>query len=478
MTYRGDTKVKLTALVRLLVEPSLLRRAVLPVVVVLVVSWSILLGWVFWTLDEHEKGEYDVGLMSLARTLDEMTAMLGGGDPVASRIGEALDSVYRKYFSEFETPEYRSAFQIYNRSGDLVYASGIAPRQRLTRVANGFANGTADGFEWRVAVVTNPRTGIVSMAADRVDIKWKTRLLAIRRVLTELLWITPVVLVAAFLALRIGLSPLSALATQVAEKPLGDFKPVVPEVHYREINPLVEALNALLGRLEAAMARERQFLVDAAHELRTPLAAISAQGYALAHARDDRERELTLAALEDGVARTGALTRQLLAIGRVESGVAGEESTLRLDTLVRERVAATSVMALRRSIELVVSAPDAVTVHGDPALLASIVDNLVDNAGRYVPAGGRVEIDLHEDAEDIVLAVRDNGLGVAGEFRDRVFERFFRVPGSDESGSGLGLAIVRAIASSLGGSAELVAGLDGRGFGVEVRLPKGRLSVN
>jgi signal transduction histidine kinase len=168
----------------------------------------------------------------------------------------------------------------------------------------------------------------------------------------------------------------------------------------------------------------------------------------------------------------------LLAIGRVESGVAGEESTLRLDTLVRDRVAATSAMALRRSIELVVSAPDAVTVRGDPALLASIVDNLVDNAGRYVPAGGRVEIDLHEDAEDIVLAVRDNGLGVAGEFRDRVFERFFRVPGSDESGSGLGLAIVRAIATSLGGSAGLIAGLEGRGFGVEVRLPKGRLSVN
>jgi two-component system sensor histidine kinase QseC len=468
--------VKPRALGRLLVEPSLLRRTVLTVGLVMVVSWSVFLGWLFWDIEGREKGQYDVLLINLARTLDEMTAITGGDDEVASRVGEGLDSVYRKYFNEFDAPEYRSAFQIYNRSGALVYASGTAPKERLTHVANGFADGRADGFEWRVAVVTNARTGMVSMAADRIDIKGKKRFFISRVVLKQQLWMIPVVLVVAFLALRMGLRPLSALTAQVAGKPLGDFKPLEPAVRYRELNPMVDALNAQLGRLEAAVHRERQFLVDAAHELRTPLAAISAQGYALAHARDEREREVTLKALEDGVARTSALTRQLLAIGRVDSGFAAPDlRPIRLDTLVRERVAATSVIAMRKSIDLAVDAPSPLIVRGDTTLVASIVDNLIDNAGRYVPAGGRVEIDLREDADDIVLTVRDNGPGVDAEFRDRLFERFFRVPGGDSSGSGLGLAIVRAVAVALGGSVRLVAGLEGRGLGVEVRFPQHRV---
>jgi signal transduction histidine kinase len=218
---------------------------------------------------------------------------------------------------------------------------------------------------------------------------------------------------------------------------------------------------------------------DAAHELRTPLAAISTQGYALAHARDERERDLTLTALEEGIARTAALTRQLLAIGRVDGGAAiSDARPIRFDVLVRERVAAMSDAVLRRSIEIVVEAAEPVVVRGDPVLLASIVDNLVDNAGRYVQAGGRVEIAVREDVDDVVLTVRDNGPGVAAGFRDRLFERFYRVPGNEASGSGLGLAIVRASATVVGGSATLVAGLDGRGFGVEVRVPRDRTSVS
>jgi two-component system, OmpR family, sensor histidine kinase QseC len=468
--------VKTLTIFRWLVEPSLLRRTVLTVWVVLVVSWFVLMGWIFWTLEERESGDYDVGLMKLARTLDEMTAIAGGDDVVASRVGEGLDTVYKKYFNEFDTAEYRSAFQIYNRSGALVYASGTAPRERLTRVANGFADGTADGFEWRVAAVTNARTGMVSLAADRIDIQRKLRLLIIHEVLNQQLWMIPVVLVTAFLALRLGLRPLSALASQVAGKPLGDFTAVEPAVRYQELNPLVDALNAHLGRLQAAIARERQFLVDAAHELRTPLAAISTQGYALAHARDQRERDLTLTALEEGIARTASLTRQLLAIGRVDGGAAiSDTRPVRFDVLVRDRVAAMSDIVLRRSIEIVVEAAEPVVVCGEPVLLASIVDNLVDNAGRYVQAGGRVEIALREYADDVVLTVRDNGPGVDDAFRDRLFERFYRVPGNEVIGSGLGLAIVRASATVVGGSAKLVTGLDGRGFGVEVRVPRDRM---
>lgn len=457
---------------RLLVEPSLLRRTVLTVAVVMVVCWFVFLGWLFWQLEQHERGLYDAGLINLARTVDEMTAITGGDDATAARVGQGLDTVYQKYFSDFDKPEYRSGFQIYNRQGELVYASGTAPRARLTTVANGFTDGRADGFEWRVAVVTNERTGLVSMAADRTDIKVKSRLLIIREMIAQQLWMIPVVLIAAFLALRVGLKPLSALAVRVADKPLGDFEPVEPPVRYREVAPLVDALNALLARLDAAVSRERQFLVDAAHELRTPLAAISTQGYALAHARDDAERKLTLKALEDGVARTSALTRQLLLIGRLDSGFkAPDRRPMRVDTLVRERVAASAAAALRKAIEIVLDAPQPLTLHGDPTLIASIVDNLLDNANRYVPAGGRVEIELHEDGSDIVLRVRDNGPGVDKEYRERLFERFFRVPGNDASGSGLGLAIVSAIAAGYGGNVRLIDGLDDRGLGLEVRLP-------
>ena len=215
-------------------------------------------------------------------------------------------------------------------------------------------------------------------------------------------------------------------------------------------------------------------MADAAHELRTPLTALHLQTAMLARASGDAERAAALETLSAGVQRAIRLVEQMLALARQEPRAEAQRVAVRLDDLAREIVAELVPLADAGRIDVGVSAAQPASVHGEPDALRTLLRNLVDNAVRYTPAGGRVDVAVEEanDTRGARLTVSDDGAGIPPAERERVFDRFYRRAGTAPAGSGLGLSIVKTIAESHGASISLAEGPSGKGLTVTVSFPR------
>jgi two-component system OmpR family sensor kinase len=215
-----------------------------------------------------------------------------------------------------------------------------------------------------------------------------------------------------------------------------------------EISPLVAELNRLLERLNQAFAAQRDFVADAAHELRSPLTSLRLQLQLLERATGPEAAGEARGMLEQGVERAIHLVEQLLTLARADPQVGSTEfSPLDLTACARDALADCHGLALERHIDLGLDAPAPVTVKGDREALRVLIRNLVDNAVRYTPVGGAVHVSVRPAGGGALLEVSDTGPGIAVAERGRVFDRFYRLPSAQERGTGLGLAIVRAIAT-------------------------------
>lgn len=326
--------------------------------------------------------------------------------------------------------------------------------------------GQATAGPWQLSIA-EPRVG------DATVLGWFGRELA-----GYLLLAFPLVVVPLWIALRRGMRPLTTLASEVERRDAQDLTPLGFQPRHDELVPLVGAFDRLLARLRLQLRRERAFVQDAAHELRTPMAVIAAQAHLLVQARDDAERDAAARALGRALERAAHLSRQLLALAAVDEGRAVPPESFDLAALAQERLAQAAPDAEAKGIALSLDAPERMPVHADRAALESVLGNLVENALRYVPAGGQVAVCLRHEGTDAVLTVIDDGPGIPAHCRDLAFERFWR---GDQAGAvpgtGLGLAIVREAARRLGGGVRLDDGQAAEpsrpGLSAEVRFPAG-----
>jgi len=279
----------------------------------------------------------------------------------------------------------------------------------------------------------------------------------------------PLLLLPVWLAVHTGLRPLRRLSREIADRSPSDLRPLAVPAEYRELAPVVTELNATLARLQGLLDRERAFLADAAHELRTPLAVVSVQCDTLIQSRAPEDRDAAASCLRQGLARANRLVGQLLALARLEAGRPVAPAPVDVADVVRDTLAALAPAADVSGIELAYAGPDHHVLSCAPEALESVLDNLVGNAVRYGQPGGRVEVALSCDPAGLHLAVRDDGPGIAPTERARVFERFHRGEGARASGSGLGLAIVASAARRLGARIEVGDGLGGRGVSIALR---------
>lgn len=287
----------------------------------------------------------------------------------------------------------------------------------------------------------------------------------------------PVLLLTLWLAVRSGLRPLREFTARIAGLDLRqDLAPLQLDLRYAELQPLGRAFDRLLSRLSAQRAHERAFLHDAAHELRTPLAALGAQTHVLLQSSDEAGRQQAAQALQEGVARTAHLSQQLLDLARLDPAAGqGPAEPLDLVELCGWVLQQAHSQARQRLVSLALEGPEHWPWHGQRHALQSLLQNLVDNGLRY---GAReVQLELRPLGPDqLLLAVRDDGPGIAPALHERMFERFWRGEGQrqDPSGSGLGLAIAAQAAQSLGAGLgaglRVGPGLHGRGIGFELEL--------
>lgn len=439
-----------------------IRKALLKSLVTALAFCTLAVGIATYIGAKDEVNElFDNQLRQMAFTLQKQEDDMDGMRPVSE--GKPLTN--RRNYVKGEK-EY--LIQIWDGNAQLLYSSHPAidfPAQKK----RGISTIEFQDAEWRVFCLPREQD-VVQVSQPLQGRETIIGEIALHMLFPALLQF-PILFFFGWMAVRRSLSPLKAVSSEIGMRSAAVMAPVdiaqVPE----EIQPLGQALNDLLARLDAALRLQRQFTADAAHELRTPLAAIQLQLELLIRAKTDLERTDAMQRLTQGVKRATHLAQQLLVFARVEPREKVQMADLRLDNILRETIGLFSPAAHAKGIDLGLGRCAAITVRGDAEKIQILINNLVDNALRYTQAGGQVTGEVFMENGAPVLAVSDNGPGIALHERERVFDRFYRVTGTQTEGTGLGLAIVRRIAEQHGATAAIGTGPDGKGLTVSVRFP-------
>ena len=364
---------------------------------------------------------------------------------------------------------YDFVVQVWTLDGVRIYLS--RPHSVLPNITTlGFSTVTTSEGLWRV-YGAQAMTKVIQVAQPMRVRKEQAVDLALKT-LRPFALLLPVLGFLIWIAVGRALQPLQRLTTLVKARRVDALDPLPNERLPDEVRPLVDALNDLLVRLGVALDRERAFMADAAHELRTPLTALHLQMGTLSRAANEAERNDAMEKLSAGMQRAIRLVEQMLSLARQEPRVEPTRAPVPLADIARDVVAELVPLADAKQIDLGISNSQPAVVMGDPDALRTLTRNLVDNAVRYTPAGGRVDVSVENgsDSGQTLLKVVDNGPGIPPEERSRVLDRFYRRPGTSPPGSGLGMAIVKAIADTHGATLELDAGPDGTGLAVSVRF--------
>ncbi|QLF95097.1 sensor histidine kinase N-terminal domain-containing protein [Pseudomonas sp. ABC1] len=362
--------------------------------------------------------------------------------------------------------EINLAFQVWSRDGDLLMRSEQAPALD-SPPSPGIHEFFLDGQEWCGVLLEDGRQGLRIWVGEREDLRQDLIQQILQHTLLPTLVCLPLLAVFIWLLLGWGLRPLQRMAQQLRNRPAHALEPLAPGPLPAELQPMRDALNDVLSQLSALLERERRFIADAAHELRTPLAILDIHVRNMQQAKNPEEREEALGFLHQGVVRATRISSQLLTMARLEARF-GNLHCLDLTVSVREELADLAPLALDQQIELVLDADESVMVDGEPGLITILMQNLISNALRFSRSGDEVSVRIRQSGDQVHLQVLDQGAGVDAARLHRLGARFHSE--GNPQGAGLGLAIVGMIVQQLGGLMRF-RNRESGGFCVELSLP-------
>jgi two-component system OmpR family sensor kinase len=328
------------------------------------------------------------------------------------------------------------------------------------------------GETFRVLVATGP-SGRQIAVSQETGLRDEIAQASAERTIMPLLILVPILLAAVADITRKLFRPVGALAQELDRRPDQALHSIGMRSIPLEVRPFIDAINRLLRRVDLSMQTRRRFVQDAAHELRSPLTALSLQAERLAQVEMSPPARERLAALRAGIDRGRVLLDQLLSLARVQSAPLTPSSQVSVRAVYRDVLEDLMPLAEARGIDIGIEGADDATVHASQTDLTALVKNLVDNALRYTPAGGKVDLSVAVEGGEVVLRVADTGPGIPSEARLHVLEPFYRLANQDTIGSGLGLSIVKAVADRMGAglSLETSNAATGTGLTVTVRVP-------
>jgi two-component system sensor histidine kinase QseC len=439
------------------VRPSLQRRLLLLVLGATAVVWLATI--VFTWLDaRHEIDELlDAHLAQAAALLIAQTA--GGIEEIDTEHVPILHKDARKV-----------AFQVWEEGRTLGIHSVNAPDQPLGTNEEGFSDRVIEGRAWRVFSTWSTSKDVLIHVGERAQLRDELTDELAEGLLRPLLVALPLLGIVLWLAIRGGLRPLLHLRSELAQRDPDNLTQIEDASAPREVVPLIEQLNRLFGRMAGSLERERRFTADAAHELRTPVAAIKAHAQVARLAASDDTRNRALDQVVSGADRAGHLIDQLLTLARLDAVDLTRMTAHPLRQLATEVLAEAAPRALSRGVHVELADGPEAQVRCKPELVTVLLRNLLDNAMSHAGAG-TVRVAVTREPDAALLSVMDEGPGIPQAERDKVLQRFYRLESAGDGGSGLGLSIVQRIAEIHGAVLTLGAGDGGRGLRVEVNFP-------
>jgi two-component system sensor histidine kinase QseC len=437
-------------------RPTLVRRVVLALLLAFGLIFALNLAAIFWQVTSQ--GRADARLRARAETLLALAERAATTAEARAAAAAAAGILNQPGGSEPGNPRAQRqdvVVVLADAAGAQVYGSAGA-----ADIGNG---------AFRTYRAASPRWS-VTVAEAKFSPGWL--LLKIGGEMGIYLFVSfLLVLGAIWLAVSRGLRPLQRLSDRIAARGPDDLQPLGVNPEYAELVPVTTAIDRMLAQLRGKMETERGFVQDAAHELRTPLAVISAQAHVLARTAGGEQRAAAERDMDRAIERASRLIRQLLELARVDSAPPGESATIDIAQLVRQEMALLAPAAMARDVELSLESPDTLFHALEVPPLQSILQNLLGNAIQYVGAGGQVMVELRAHADGLRLSVADDGPGIAADEQAEIFERFRRGSGQESPGSGLGRAIVKQFAARLNGTVRLAPGLGGKGCTFMINLP-------
>jgi len=442
---------------------SIRRRLLVTLLSVVALSWLIT-ALVVYLDSRHEIEElFDAQLAQSARVLLAMSEHeLAEQQIYQSTLNEdgVIESVEITYMDatgighEYED---KLAFQVWTSDDHLALHSGNAPtHQPLSNQTAGFSNQRIEGDLWRVFSLAGGPGGIRILVAQSLEIRNELIGAISNRLLTPVLLSLPVLALLIWYGITHAMRPLLRLAENVRNLEPGQLKPLPLKDIPDESRPLVESLNLLFRQLQYAFDNERRFTADAAHELRTPLAALKVQAQVALGASDDEARRHALRHIIQGVDRATHLVEQLLTLARLDPENALQNTApLKLADICQETLAELANTAQKKHIELALEAGCSGQIMGNQDAIYIMLRNLIDNAIRYTPEKGSVCVKIDCDEKTTHLTISDSGPGIPPEEHAKVMERFYRGSTAQAPGSGLGMSIVQRIIKGHNASLEL-----------------------
>jgi two-component system OmpR family sensor kinase len=449
-------------------QSSLFRRLMFGFAGILATVTLVALVYVVWEAKSTQR--WRTAVENEAHAREELLHLINLADRPEELVKAAvvIEAVRQRMFDQLD---YHSRVRVRIwKDGKLLYNS--APH--LPSVLPAFGTPEAvNANSWASATERDAPSGLALERSHEVDDEWMLSVSGLTFLMSSTIFSLPLLLLPAWMIVGIGLRPLRSIAAVIERRDEFDLT-ALPESQYRELSPLIGAINRLLARLKSRIDRENEFITDAAHELKTPLASVQMNAHIILSRCDAATLERCQEAgdaLRDGVRRATHMVHQLLALERahVESEVV-PTLDMELSTFIRERVAALASIALSRGIEIDF---DTDSTHVRPVHMESmsaLFDNLLSNAIKYSPDDGCISVHLRDCGRTQRLTITDAGPGIAPGLYEKVFERFYRVPGQYESGSGLGLAIAERAARRNRAMIALGQGPNGIGLCVSVEF--------
>ena len=367
--------------------------------------------------------------------------------------------------------ETKLAFQIWDDEGNLLVKSYNAPLEPMSKEKNGYENVILGDHKWRTFSLASNNQQYRCITAERIDVRDDLIIKISNDLFYMSIILIPALSLILYLTIDRGLKPLQQLASQINRRSEKNLDLIRTDYKYSEIITIKTALNQLLDRLNETWAREKRFTSDAAHELRTPLAAIRLHTELAKNAKNSEQQNESLDQVIQGVDRTTHLVEQLLALARLEPKLLVKDFIeVNFTQLIIEECTLLSHLAINKNIEMSFNETQSIFLNGNESALILLIRNLLMNAISYTPPGGKVTIDLSIKDTKKILIIEDSGPGILEEDRERVLDRFYRAENHQEPGCGIGLSIVDRVVKMHQGSLQLANADSGTGLKVIIEL--------